>query len=60
MGDAEIKRNLKKEGYLTVDMLIEKLQALSEKGLGDEMVGDDDKLYRHVSYYKGLDVVVIR
>lgn len=59
MGDAEIKKNLKKQGYLTVDMLIEKLQALSEKGLGDEMVGDDDKLYRHVSYDRGLDVVVI-
>lgn len=59
-GDNEkIKEQLKKEGYMTVDILIERLQALSERGLGNEMVGNEDSLYKHVRYDRGLDVAVI-
>ena len=49
--DKETKRkeSLKKAGYFTVNILLQKLQELKDKGYGDELVGSD---FEHYQYFK--------
>lgn len=59
--DKEIERKemLKNKGYFTVDKLLEKLQALKEKGLGDELVGSDLEHYHICEYDDVLKCVIV-
>lgn len=41
----ERKEMLKNHGYLTVNILIQKLQELKDKGHGDDLVGSDYEHY---------------
>lgn len=43
----ERKEMLKKNGYFTVNILIQKLQELKDQGYGDELVGNMDG---HISF----------
>ena len=59
--DKETKRKelLKKAGYFTVDILLQKLQQLQKEGHGDELVGSDFEHFQYCEYDKNEKYVVI-
>lgn len=57
--EKERKEMLKKAGYFTVDILLQKLQELKEKGYGDELVGSDLEHYQYCEYDDGLKYIIV-
>ena len=61
MKDKRIERKemLKKAGYFTVEILLEKLQELKEKGCGDKMVVGMDGHFQYCEYSSKDDEILI-
>ena len=59
--DKETKREemFKKRGYFTVNILIQKLQELKDKGYGEKLVGSDFEHYQYCEYEEQEKYVVI-
>lgn len=57
--EQERKEMLKKAGYFTVNILLEKLQELKEKGHGDDLVGNDLEHYQYCEYDPAMGYVIV-
>lgn len=59
--DKETKRkeSLKKAGYFTVNILLQKLQELKDQGHGEDLVGSDFEHYQYCEFDKVEKYVVI-
>lgn len=60
----EVKEQKRKEGlvahgYLTVDKLVEKLNALQAQGHGNDLVGSDYEHYQYCEYEEAFGYVVV-
>lgn len=57
--EKEREEMLIKQGYFTVNKLIEKLQELKNKGYGDRLVGSDYEHYQFCEYDENEKYVVV-
>lgn len=59
--DKETKRkeSLKKAGYFTLNILLQKLQELKEQGHGEDLVGSDFEHYQYCDFDEIGKYVVI-
>lgn len=56
---AEMRKMLKKAGYFTVEILLEKLKEFKEKGFGDKMVVGMDGHFQFCDYDHNDDEILI-